>query len=110
GSCSAASTSLGMAAISCFDPQNYLHRCWQVVGLPIRHASRGVRLKSGSHPDGAHPRIVSALDIDLAIADEKRTGKIDLVFSGGVDDHSGRRFAMRGMWAGNIWTKISRVD
>src|SRR5213078_2506970 len=67
GGCVAASTSLGMAVISCFRPQNYLHRCWQVVGPPIRHGSRGVTLKSGLYSNRAYACIVSALDVDLAI-------------------------------------------
>src|SRR5207244_9388821 len=35
---------------------------------------------------------------------------IDLMFSGGVNDHTWRRLPMRRMLAGNIWTEMSRVD
>jgi len=99
-----------MPLISCFQPQNYLHRCRQVIGAPIRHASRHVALKAGLHPDAAHACIVSALNVDLVVADEKRTRKIDLVFSRGLDDHAGRGLATRGILAGNIWAEISRID
>ena len=53
---------------------------------------------------------MSALDIDLGVTNQKRTGNIDLVFSRGVHDHPGRGLAVGGMLAGNIWTEISRVD
>jgi hypothetical protein len=59
----------GMTVISCFRAQNYLHGYWQVVGPPIRHASLGVTLKSGSHPDSADACVVRALDVDLTVAD-----------------------------------------
>ena len=53
---------------------------------------------------------MSALDIDLGVTNQKRTGNIDLVFSRGVLNHPGRGLAVRGMPAGNIWTEINRVD
>ena len=96
--------------ISCFGPQNYLHRCRQIIGAPIRHASRHVTLKAGLHPDAAYARIVSALDVDLGVADEKRTRKVDLVFSRGLGDHPGCGLATRTMLAGSIWAEISRID
>jgi hypothetical protein len=67
-------------------------------------------LKAGSHPDAADACVVSALDVDLAVADEKRTGKIDSVFSRGLDDHAWRRLATRGRLAGNVWAEIRRLD
>ena len=77
---------------------------------PICRASRDVVLKSGSHPDGAHACIMSALDVDLLVANEKGTRKIDLVFSRSLDDHAGRGLATGGRLARNIWAEISRVD
>ena len=53
---------------------------------------------------------MSALDVDLLVADEKRTRKIDLVFSRGFDNHSGRGLATLGMLAGNIRTEISGIN
>ena len=76
----------------------------------MRHASRHVTLKPGLHPDAAHACIASALDVDLGVANEKRTRKIDLVFSRGLDDHAGRGLATRGILAGNIWAEINRID
>ena len=55
--------------ISSFRRQNYLHRCREVVGLPIRHACGGVRFEPGSHPDRAQACIVGALHINLGIPD-----------------------------------------
>jgi hypothetical protein len=60
---------VGMTVISCFRAQNYLHGYWQVIGPPIRHASRGVTLKAGSHPDASDTCVVRALDVDLTVAD-----------------------------------------
>ena len=99
-----------MPLISCFHPQNYLHRCRQIIGPPIRHASRHVALKAGLHSNAAHACVVSALDVDLGVANKKRTRKIDLVSSRGLDDHAGRGLATRGILAGNIWAEISRID
>src|SRR5882672_7462247 len=90
--------------------QDDLHRCRQIIGAPMRHASRHVTLKAGLHPDAAHACIMSALDVDLGVADEKRTRKIDLVFSRGLDDHPRCGLATRTMLAGSIWAEISRID
>src|SRR5215471_18518593 len=97
----AASTSLGLTVISCLRCQNYLSSCWQVIGPPICQTRCDVTLKPRSHPDGTHARLVSALDIDLGVTNQKRTGSIDLVVSRGVQDHPGRGLAVRRMLAGN---------
>src|SRR5207245_8851454 len=99
-----------MTVISCLRPQNYLHRRWQIVGIPIGHPSRGDAFKSGSHTNSAHACIVSALDVDLFIADKKRAGKIDLVLSLGFEDHAGLGLATGGGLAGTICATVSRID
>src|SRR5262245_5319168 len=99
-----------MTGTSWLSIQDDSDRCEHIIGHPICFGSCHVALNSGPHTNRTYTRIVGALDVDLLVANQKRTGEIDLVISRGLYDHSRRGLPVCGWLAGNIWTKISRID
>src|SRR5215468_902008 len=99
-----------MTAISWCSIQDDLSSCGEVVGDPIGRASCHFVLNSGLHPDRPHTGIVSALHVDLLVANQKRMRKIDLIISRGLDDHPRSRFAAIRMLPRSIRAEVSRVD
>src|SRR5215472_9219527 len=90
--------------------QNDLGGCGQIMGDPIGHTSCGVAFDSGLYSDRTHTRVVSAFDVNLLVANEKRARKVDLVISGCFYDHSWRGFAAGRMLPRSIRTEIAGVD
>jgi hypothetical protein len=99
-----------MTASSWRSVQDDLDSCGEVVGDPFGRASGHFALNSGLNPDRPHTGIVSAFDVTLLIANQKRTGKIDLMVSRGLDDHPRRGLAAIRMLRGSVWAEVSRVD
>src|SRR6266436_5500805 len=81
-----------------------------VIGHPICVASCHVALNSGPHANRTYTRIVGAFDVDLLVANQKRTGKVDLMVSRGSDNHSRRGLAALRMLFGSIRTVVSAVN
>src|ERR1700756_1967448 len=77
---------------------------------PIGHASCRVAFDSGLYADRAHTRVVSAFDVNLLVANEKRARKVNSIISGCFYDHSWRGLATGRMLPRSIRTEISRVD
>src|SRR5260370_2973311 len=89
---------------------NYFRGCDEIRSDPIRDGVSRVGLKSGLNTNCPHPRVSTALGVDLFIADKKRTGEIDLLLSAVLQDHSRCRLAAVGMLTGNIGTEISCLN
>src|SRR6266550_1984885 len=90
--------------------QNDLDRCGHIIGHPICVGSRHVALNSGPHANRTYTRIVSAFDVDLLVANQKRMGKVDLMVSRGFDNHSRRGLATLRMLSGSIRTVVSSIN
>src|SRR5215475_7419061 len=87
-----------------------MDRSWQVSGHPICLASCHVALNSGPHANRTYTRIVGAFDVDFLVANQKRTGKINLVILRGLYDHSRRGFAAVRMMPGSIRAVVSGIN
>src|SRR5581483_10688613 len=85
-------------------------RSCEIFGNPIRSGMRDVVPISCLDKDRPYTGIVTALDVDLLVTDEKRTCQIDLVFPRGLQDHSRRRFCVRGIAGRNVGAKIRGSD
>src|SRR5512132_4334691 len=90
--------------------QDDLGRCGKVIGHPFRFASCHVALNSGPHANRTYTRIVSAFDVGLLVANQKRTGKVYLMVSRGFDNHSRRGLAALRMLSGSIRTVVSGIN
>src|SRR6266513_376235 len=90
--------------------QDDLDRRGHVIGHPICLAPCHVALNSGPHANRTYTPIVSAFDVDFLVANRKRTGKVDLMVSRGLDNHSRRGLAALRMLFGSIGTVVSGVN
>src|SRR6266705_1577828 len=65
----------------------------QILSNPVGTTAFGQFVEPGPNADRTNASIVSALDVDLLAADQKRTGKIDIMVARGFEHHSRRRLA-----------------
>jgi hypothetical protein len=60
----------------------------EIAHNPIGAAVGRVAIKACLNTDGSNPGIAAAVNIDFFVANKKRAGKIDSVFSRCLKDHS----------------------
>src|SRR5947207_5716031 len=88
---------------SLIQPIQYdLRRRWQIVGHPVGTTTVGHPIKARPHPDSADAGVVRAFGVDLFVTDEERPRKIDIVVASCSQDHSRRRLAAFGGFAGHV--------
>src|SRR2546430_4815882 len=89
---------------------NDLGRGRQIFGDPVGAAAVGHFVEAGPDTDSSNAGIMRALGVDLLVADQKRTPKIDIVVVRCFQNHSRRRLAAFRRLSRCVGTEIGRVD
>src|SRR5260370_5163992 len=78
------------AALFIYHFDNDFGRCRQILSNPVGAAAVGHFVESGPKANRTDASVMGTFDVDLLIADQKRTRKIDIMVACGFENHSRR--------------------